>query len=302
MLMQDEQRKTGRILRSLSGFYDVKTEQGLITCRGRGHLRRGAESPLTGDMVEISVERGKGMVEKILPRKNCFVRPAVANVDILVIFAANVNPVTEPFLIDRVAAIAGDQGVEVCICVNKCDLDPGLNLANIYRSAGFAVIQTSAETGEGVEELRSLLQGKLAAFTGNSGVGKSSVLNRLSPNLTLATGEVSEKLGRGRHTTRHVELYQLDKDTYVADTPGFSSFDTDQMEVILKENLQYAFPDFEAYLGDCQFRDCTHRKEPGCAVRAALDEGKIQPTRYDSYLRLYEKASQIKLWELKETR
>lgn len=300
--MQENERKTGRILRSLSGFYDVQTLEGVLTCRGRGHLRRGAEIPLTGDFVEISVERGKGMVEKILPRRNCFVRPAVANVDILVIFAANVNPVTEPFLIDRVAAIAGDQGVEVCICVNKCDLDPGLNLANIYRQAGFAVIQTSAETGEGVEELRSLLQGKLAAFTGNSGVGKSSVLNRLSPELALATGEVSEKLGRGRHTTRHVELYQLDEDTYVADTPGFSSFDTDQMEVILKENLQYAFPDFETYLGDCQFRDCTHRKEPGCAVRAALDEGKIQPTRYDSYLRLYEKASQIKLWELKETR
>lgn len=300
--MQENERKTGRILRSLSGFYDVQTPEGVVTCRGRGHLRRGAEIPLTGDMVEISMERGKGMVEKILPRKNCFVRPAVANVDILVIFAANVNPVTEPFLIDRVAAIAGDQGVDVCICVNKCDLDPGLNLANIYRHAGFAVIQTSAETGEGVDELRSLLHGKLAAFTGNSGVGKSSVLNRLSPELALATGEVSEKLGRGRHTTRHVELYQLDDNTYVADTPGFSSFDTDQMEVILKENLQYSFPDFGPYLGDCQFRDCTHRKEPGCAVRAALDAGQIEPTRYDSYLRLYEKASQIKLWELKETR
>lgn len=300
--MQENERKTGRIVRSLSGFYDVQTPEGVVTCRGRGHLRRGAEIPLTGDMVEISMERGKGMVEKILPRKNCFVRPAVANVDILVIFAANVNPVTEPFLIDRVAAIAGDQGVDVCICVNKCDLDPGLNLANIYRHAGLAVIQTSAETGEGVDELRTLLQGKLAAFTGNSGVGKSSVLNRLSPELALATGEVSEKLGRGRHTTRHVELYQLDENTYVADTPGFSSFDTDQMEVILKENLQYSFPDFGPYLGDCQFRDCTHRKEPGCAVRAALDAGQIEPTRYDSYLRLYEKASQIKLWELKETR
>lgn len=300
--MQENERKTGRIVRSLSGFYDVQTPEGVVTCRGRGHLRRGAEIPLTGDMVEISMERGKGMVEKILPRKNCFVRPAVANVDILVIFAANVNPVTEPFLIDRVAAIAGDQGVDVCVCVNKCDLDPGMNLANIYRHAGFAVIQTSAETGEGVDELRTLLQGKLAAFTGNSGVGKSSVLNRLSPELALATGEVSEKLGRGRHTTRHVELYQLDDNTYVADTPGFSSFDTDQMEVILKENLQYSFPDFGPYLGDCQFRDCTHRKEPGCAVRAALDAGQIEPTRYDSYLRLYEKASQIKLWELKETR
>jgi ribosome biogenesis GTPase len=297
--MQENKRITGRIIRSLSGFYDVQTTGGVISCRGRGHLRRGAETPLTGDMVEITVERGKGMVERILPRKNCFVRPAVANVDILVVFAANVNPVTEPFLIDRVAAIAGDQGVEVVICVNKCDLDPGLDLAKIYRNAGFAVVQTSAETGEGIEQLRALLKGKLAAFTGNSGVGKSSVLNRLCPDLALATGEVSEKLGRGRHTTRHVELYKLEEDTYVADTPGFSSFDTDQMEVILKENLQFAFPDFSAHIGQCQFRDCTHRKEPGCAVRAALDAGELEPTRYDSYLRLYEKSSQIKVWELK---
>ena len=256
-------------------------------------------SYLTGEMVEITVEKGKGMVERILPRKNSFVRPAVANVDALVIFAANVNPVTEPFLIDRVAAIAGDQEVQVVICVNKCDLDPGLDLARIYRNAGFTVIQTSAETGEGVEVLRAVLQGKLAAFTGNSGVGKSSVLNRLCPDLGLATGEVSEKLGRGRHTTRHVELYKLDEETYVADTPGFSSFDTDQMEVILKENLQFAFPDFAPHIGTCLFRDCTHRKEPGCAVRAALDAGQLEPTRYDSYLRLYEKASQIKEWELK---
>ncbi len=293
-----QKKLTGRILRSLSGFYDVQTTEGLITCRGRGSLRR-TDSPLTGDIVEITVEQGRGMVEKILPRRNHFVRPAVANVDILVIFAANVNPVTEPFLIDRVTAIAGEQEVPVCLCINKCDMDPAVDLNRIYCNAGFRVIQTSAETGEGVEQLRQLLKGKLAAFTGNSGVGKSSILNRLCPELQLPTGEVSEKLGRGRHTTRHVELYKLDEDTYVADTPGFSSFDTDQMEVILKENLQYAFPDFANYLGECQFHDCSHRKEPGCAVRQALEVGKIEQTRYDSYLRLYEKAAQIKEWEIK---
>ena len=239
------------------------------------------------------------MVERILPRRNSFVRPAVANVDALVIFAANVNPVTEPFLIDRVAAIAGDQEVQVVLCINKCDLDPALDLVRIYEHAGFAVICTSAETGEGVEELRQLLAGKLTAFTGNSGVGKSSILNRLCPELALPTGEVSEKLGRGRHTTRHVELYDLGEETLVADTPGFSSFDTDQMDVILKENLQYAFPDFGPYVGRCQFHDCSHRKEPGCAVRIALEAGEIEPTRYDSYLRLYDKAAQIKEWEIK---
>ena len=297
--MSMEIKKTGRILRSLSGFYDVQTDGGIISCRGRGHLRRGNESPLTGDMVEITVEKGKGMVEKILPRKNHFVRPAVANVDVLVIFAANVNPITEPFLIDRVAAIAGDQEVPVVLCVNKCDLDPAEDLVTIYQNAGFTVIQTSAETGEGVAQLRRLLDGKLAAFTGNSGVGKSSILNQLCPELHLPVGEVSEKLGRGRHTTRHVELYKLGEDTYVADTPGFSSFDTDMMEIILKENLQYAFGDFASYLGECQFHDCTHRAEPGCAVTAAVAAGEIEQTRYDSYLRLYEKASQIKPWELK---
>ena len=291
--------RTGRIIRSISGFYDVQTPKGMVTCRARGILRRGNQSPLTGDMVEITVERGKGMVEKILPRKNCFVRPAVANMDALVVFAANVNPVTEPFLIDRVAAIAGDQEVQVYLCVNKCDLDPAQDLVKIYTHAGFPMIRASAETGEGVEELRELIRGKLVAFTGNSGVGKSSILNRLCPELALPTGEVSEKLGRGRHTTRHVELYDLGEDTFVADIPGFSSFDTDQMDVILKENLQYAFPDFGKYIGKCQFHDCSHRREPGCAVRTALEAGEIEPTRYDSYLRLYEKAAQIKQWEIK---
>ena len=293
------EKTEGRILRSLSGFYDVQTPGGLITCRARGILRKAGNSPLTGDLVEISVEKGKGMVERILPRKNHFIRPAVANVDALVVFAANVNPVTEPFLIDRVAAIAGDQNVDVYLCVNKCDLDPAYDLVRIYEHAGFPVICTSAETGEGVQELRSLLEGKLTAFTGNSGVGKSSILNRLAPELKLETGEVSEKLGRGRHTTRHVELYHLGEDTYVADTPGFSSFDTDQMELILKENLQYAFPDFGRFIGKCRFDDCSHRKEPDCAVRAAVEAGGIEKSRYESYLKLYEKSSQIKAWEIK---
>ena len=294
------EKVTGRIIRSISGFYDVQIPGKVISCRARGILRTEGNSPLTGDMVEITVEKGKGMVEKIRPRRNSFVRPAVANVDALVVFAANVNPITEPFLIDRVAAIAGDQEVPVYLCVNKCDLDPAHDLVRIYEHAGFPVICTSAETGEGVEQLRQLLTGKLTAFTGNSGVGKSSILNRLCPELELPTGEVSEKLGRGRHTTRHVELYSLGEETYVADTPGFSSFDTDQMDVILKENLQYAFPDFGRYLSDCQFRDCSHRKEPGCAVRAALEAGHIEKSRYDSYLKLYEKASQINVWELKK--
>ena len=293
------EKQVGRIIRSLSGFYDVQLPDGVVTCRGRGILRKEQITPLTGDLVEVSVAGGKGMVEAVLPRANSFIRPAVANVDALVLFAANVNPVTEPFLIDRVTAIAGNQNVPCVICVNKCDLDPAEQLAATYEKAGFPVICTSAKTGQGIQELRSILRGKLTAFTGNSGVGKSSVLNRLCPELELATGAVSEKLGRGRHTTRHVELYSLGEDTYVMDTPGFSYFDTDQMDVILKENLQYAFPDFAPCVGRCQFADCSHRKEPGCAVRSAVEAGKICPSRYDSYLRLYEKSAQIKQWELK---
>lgn len=293
------EQQTGRIIRSLSGFYDVQLPETVISCRGRGILRKQHITPLTGDLVQISVERGKGMVEAVLPRRNSFVRPAVANVDALVIFAASVNPVTEPFLIDRVAAIAGNQNVPCIICINKSDLNSGEDLRRIYEKAGFPVITTSAVTGEGIESLRTLLRGKLTAFTGNSGIGKSSVLNALCPSLALPTGEVSEKLGRGRHTTRHVELYSLGEETYVMDTPGFSSFDTDQMDVILKENLQYAFPDFAPYVGRCQFADCAHRAEPGCAIRSALAAGELVASRYDSYLRLYEKASQIKQWELK---
>lgn len=293
------EEQTGRIVRSISGFYDVVLPTGTVTCQARGILRKEGMTPLTGDMVRVVMQRGKGMIQQVLPRKNSFIRPAVANVDALLIFAANVNPVTEPFLIDRVTAIAGNKGVESILCVNKTDLDEAEELCGIYSHAGFRVIATSAQTGAGIGELRRALQGKLTAFTGNSGVGKSSILNRLCPELKLPTGEVSEKLGRGRHTTRHVELFSLDHETFVMDTPGFSSFDTDQMDVILKENLQYAFPDFGPWLGRCQFHDCSHRREPGCAVRQAAEKREIEQSRYDSYLRLYEKAAQYKEWEHK---
>ena len=293
------EKQVGRIIRSLSGFYDVRLPDGVVTCRGRGILRKEQITPLTGDLVEVSVSGGKGMVEAVLPRINSFIRPAVANVDALVLFAANVNPVTEPFLIDRVTAIAGNQNVPCVICVNKSDLDPAEQLAATYEKAGFPVIRTSAKTGQGIRELRDILRGKLTAFTGNSGVGKSSILNKLLPGAAIPTGEVSEKLGRGKHTTRHVELYSLGGGTYVADTPGFASFDVEMMNPIPKEQLQYDFIDFEPYLGRCRFNDCAHLKEPGCAVTQALDQGKLMPSRYRSYVRLYELSAQHKSWEIK---
>ena len=288
-----------RIIKALSGFYYVQTPDGVIECRARGRFRKAGITPLVGDFVTISRSGKAGTVEEILPRENSFIRPAVANVDILVLLASCAIPQTEPFLIDRVLAIAGQQGVEPLICVNKNDLAPGEALAGIYRRAGFRVVVTSAETGEGLDELRQAISGRLSVFTGNSGVGKSSILNKLCPELQLAVGEVSEKLGRGRHTTRHIALYSLADGTFVADTPGFSSFDTERMDLVLKEQLQYAFADFAPYLGKCQFQDCAHLKEPGCAVRAALERGDIEPTRYESYKRLYEMAKEIKPWEHK---
>lgn len=288
-----------RIVKALSGFYYVSAEDGLVECKARGRFRKEEITPLVGDFVTISRQGSKGVLEEVLPRRNSFLRPAVANIDLLVVMASCAIPTTEPFLIDRVLAIAEKQNVPALLCVNKDDLEPAQPLAEIYQKSGFPVIVTSAETGEGVEELRSAIRGKLAVFTGNSGVGKSSLLNCLCPDLLLQVGEVSEKLGRGRHTTRHIELYPLGEDTYVADTPGFSSFDTERMELVRKEELQDAFRDFAPYLGKCQFRDCAHLKEPGCAVRQALEDGVIQKTRYESYMRLYEMAKEIRLWELK---
>lgn len=288
-----------RIIKALSGFYYVQAEDGVVECRARGRFRRQDQSPLVGDFVRITRQGDKGVLEALLPRKNAFIRPAVANIDQLVVLASCAIPVTEPFLIDRVLAIAQLQNVPALVVVNKDDLAPAQPLAEIYRRAGVPVLVTSAETGEGIEALREALAGKLSCLTGNSGVGKSSLLNRACPQLQLPVGEVSEKLGRGRHTTRHIELYSLGSNTFVADTPGFSAFDTERMELVHKEQLQYAFPEFAPYLGHCQFPDCAHRKEPGCAVRKALAEGKIGQTRYSSYERLYELASQLKEWELK---
>ena len=288
-----------RIIKALSGFYYVQTADGVVECRARGRLRRQEQSPLVGDLVRISVQGGKGVLEEVLPRKNVFVRPAVANIDQLVVLASCAIPVTEPFLIDRVLAIARMQDVPALVVVNKDDLSSAQPLAEIYRKAGIRVLITSASTGEGIESLRAALHGKLSCLTGNSGVGKSSLLNCVCPQLQLPVGEVSEKLGRGRHTTRHIELYALDAETFVADTPGFSAFDTERMELVHKKQLQYAFAEFAPYLGHCQFPDCAHRKEPGCAVRKAVEDGQIGQTRYDSYARLYEMASQLKEWELK---
>ena len=290
----------GVISKALSGFYYVSYEGGLLECKARGRFRLDGTSPLVGDRVQCSLDQhGKGRIDKVEPRRNWFIRPAVANIDAMVFVAANTNPVTDPFLVDRVSVIAADADCQLILCINKADIDPGEQLYSTFTAAGFPVVRTSAETGQGMEELRAAIDGKICAFTGNSGVGKSSILNNLLPGAAIPTGEVSEKLGRGKHTTRHVELYSLGGGTYVADTPGFASFDVEMMNPIPKEQLQYDFIDFEPYLGRCRFNDCAHLKEPGCAVTQALDQGKLMPSRYRSYVRLYELSAQHKSWEIK---
>jgi len=291
----------GTIFRALSGFYDVEADDGsVIRCRARGKFRKEGRSPLVGDHVTVGIgSDGAGTVLEILPRINEFIRPPVANVSCMVIFASLVNPITDPFLIDRMAAVAEDRNCEPIICINKADLHPGDALFDLYTKAGFRTIRTSAVTGLGIEELRETISGKIVAFTGNSGVGKSSVLNALEPGFILKVGEVSEKLGRGRHTTRHVELFTLSCGAKIADTPGFAAFDTELMDLNDKTALQHTFREFATYYGKCRFADCAHVKERGCAVLEAVEAGEIAKSRHASYVRLYEQASAYKTWEKK---
>ena len=290
----------GRIEKALSGFYYVNTGRETLQCRARGKFRKEGLSPLVGDWVQVrELGGGEGFVEAVETRRNVFSRPAAANIDQLVILASAAIPVTEPYLIDRIAAIAALKGCDVLVCLNKCDLDPAEGLYGIYSRSAIPVLRISAETGEGLDALRRAIAGKLNAFTGNSGVGKSSVLNALVPGLQLPVGEVSKALGRGRHTTRHVELFPLGGGTYVIDTPGFSSFDTEEMDLELKEHLPETFPEFAPYVGECRFTGCTHTKEKGCRVLQAVKDGDIPVSRHKSYLLLFDELKDVQAWQKK---
>lgn len=265
-----------------------------MECKARGRFRKDGVTPMVGDSVRLSVKNGKGSIDEILPRSTMLTRPAVANIDQLVVVVALRSPEPHPALIDHFLILGAYSGIETVLCFNKADLPHTQELVDVYRKAGYRVVLTSVETGEGVEELKTLLQGKITAFAGNSGVGKSSLLNALGAPEGLETGAVSEKIHRGRHTTRHVELIELEGGALALDTPGFSSF---EMPAVKAEELQNYFIEFAPYIGQCRFRGCAHISEPGCAVLDAVREGAISEMRHTSYKELYEELKKRKDWE-----
>ena len=290
----------GIILKGIGGFYYVDTAEGLIECKARGRFRKTVGKPIVGDRVtlEIQPEDGTGYLLDIAPRKNSLVRPAVANLDLLVAVASAAPPVTDPFLIDKVTAIAVHKEIGALVVINKTDENAGDALFEAYQKSGIDVLRVSALTGEGIDELKARLRGRVAAFAGNSGVGKSSVLNRIDPQFGAAVGAISDRIGRGKHTTRHVELHPIEGGGYIADTPGFSTVDIERFELIRKDDLKFAFPEFEDYFGTCKFNSCNHLCEQGCSVLDAVEQGIIPRSRHESYVRMYNEVKDIKDWQL----
>ena len=287
----------GIVLRSIGGFYYVEAADTVYTCRARGIFRRQGITPVAGDQVIVSIEEdGTGMLEEVLERKNVLVRPPVANLDVLVLVASVCHPRTNTLVLDKMIAVAEKKGIHPIIVINKSDLGDPAELENIYHSTGLECFTVSATDAQSVEPLRHRLAGQVCVFAGNSGVGKSSILNVIDPALDLSTGEISEKLGRGRHTTRTATLYHL-ADGYVVDTPGFSSLDMEQVESIDKDELADCFREFERYVGKCRFIGCAHYREPNCAIRQAVEIGEISQSRYDSYVTMYESVKDKKEWE-----
>ncbi len=289
----------GLIIKALSGFYYVETEEGIIECKARGRFRNSGTSPLVGDRVTLELEGNKGVVDQVLTRRNYLDRPPVANIDKLFIVSSVVTPAPNCLLIDRLTALAEFKNIIPIIVFNKKDEGDVSDFVRKYSKVGYKTIECSAKTGDGCDDIKAELSNSISAFTGNSGVGKSSILNLLFPELSLSTGEVSQKLGRGRHTTRHTELFRHRFNGYVADTPGFSSLESDISSLDFKEELINCFPEFSEYSGFCKFTDCKHIGENGCAVKAAVDSGEIEASRLESYITIYNELKYLKHWNIK---
>lgn len=282
------------ITKGIGGFYYVRTPEGIVECKARGIFRKRGITPVAGDNVVLSADGT--MIDEILPRKNVFVRPPVANLDVLFIVASTTQPVPSTLVLDQLAAAALYKEVQPVLVVTKGDLAAADQLVQAYTGSGIPLIQLNHGTGEGLDTIRGYIQGHLCAFCGNSGVGKSTLLNALAPELNRETGQISQKLGRGRHTTREVEIFEVCGGR-LADTPGFASLEAQKLCRIPKEDLQHTFLEFAPYFGQCRFTGCSHRSETGCAVRTAVEEGCISKTRYASYLAMYEEANARKEWE-----
>ncbi len=289
----------GRIMRGVGGFYYVETEQGIYASKARGLFRKRGKTPLPGDLVSITVTHEgdkEAYIEEIKPRVSLFVRPPCANIDRMFIVAAATTPTPVPLLIDKMTAICEKKGIESVIVINKCDLIDSTALVEDYRKTGYTVVPVSAETGEGVDEIERLIDGHICAFAGQSGVGKSSLLNRLFSKVQMEVGGLSARLERGRHTTRHVELFHLGGGI-IADTPGYGDLSVERFEPVYKEELEHCFKEFESYIGECRFSGCVHDREPGCAVKDAVENGVIAQSRYNSYITMLNEVRDIKEWE-----
>ncbi len=294
-------QKDGIIIKGIGGFYYVEAAEEIYECKARGVFRKSGIKPLAGDHVSISInDSAENTIEKIYERKNSLERPPVANVDKLFIVSSVCEPKPVLLIIDRLTALAEVKNIEPIIVFTKNDLNDASEYINIYNKAGIKAYSVSCVTGEGIDLIKNELKGCISAFCGNSGVGKSSLLNAIDKSLDLKTGEISDKLGRGRHTTRHSEMIKVEGG-YVADTPGFSSFDTEENEIILKDDLPFAFKEFAQYIGQCKFTSCLHVKDKGCRILQAVNDGVIPVSRHESYCTMMEQAKSIKEWEIKKS-
>ena len=291
--------KQGRILKGIGGFYYVEAEETIYECKARGVFRKRGTTPLAGDWVQICIDNNTGTIEEIFPRKNMLVRPPCANIDQMFLVTSVCDPSPNLLVLDKMIAVAEDQEMEPILVISKTDLQSPHELENIYRKVGIQVIEVSSVSGQGIAQIKMLLKDKISVFTGNSGVGKSSLLNCISPEFRQETGIISSKLGRGKHTTRQVELLKLPCGGYVADTPGFSTMDMERYNIVKKEHLQYCFREMKPYITQCKFSSCSHTCEKGCAVLRAVEQGEITQSRHNSYTAMYEQVKDKKEWERK---